>query len=271
MDGISKRRWIAWIGCFVCLVAVAFWWNRGEGESTAVSGTVSSDWGLSFPTPGQTPVGNATADYLKEYDAYFVGSGEEKVIYLTFDAGYENGYTAQILDTLKQHQVPATFFVVGHYIESAPELVQRMVEEGHTVGNHTFSHPDMSAIATEGDFAAQLEELEKLYQQTTGQEMVKFYRPPQGKYSESNLQMAQKLGYRTFFWSLAYADWDVNNQPSREQAMEKLMGRIHPGAVVLLHSTSRTNAEILDELLTAWKEQGYTFGTLAQLCGEGAT
>ena len=132
-----------------------------------------------------------------------------------------------------------------------------MVQEGHIVGNHTLHHPDMSAIQDEAAFSAELDGLADKYRELTGEEMKKFYRPPQGKFSESNLAMAQKLGYRTIFWSLAYVDWYQDNQPSKEEAFSKLLGRIHPGAIVLLHSTSSTNAEILDELLTRWEEMGY--------------
>ena len=140
-----------------------------------------------------------------------------------------------------------------------------MVNEGHIVGNHTYHHPDMSKISDKASFEKELKDLETLYTQVTGQTMKKYYRPPQGKYSENNLKMAQEMGYKTFFWSLAYVDWYQDKQPSKEEAFQKLLGRIHPGAIVLLHSTSSTNAEILDELLTKWKEMGYTFGTLEEL------
>ena len=140
-----------------------------------------------------------------------------------------------------------------------------MVSEGHTVGNHTMTHPDMSGISSKDDFQKQLDGVEKLYESVTGEQMTKFYRPPQGIYSTSNLAMAQELGYSTFFWSLAYVDWNVDAQPSHEEAFSKLTGRIHPGAVVLLHNTSKTNGEILDELLTKWEEMGYTFGKLEEL------
>ncbi|MBR5523717.1 MAG: polysaccharide deacetylase family protein [Clostridia bacterium] len=231
--------------------------------------TAAGNWGLSFQTEGAPPVGNATAAQLAEHNAYYVGDTAQKRIYLTFDAGYENGYTAPILDALKKHQVPATFFVVGHYLESAPELVCRMVEEGHIVANHTDSHPDMSAIAGRQAFLTELAGAEAKYRAVTGQEMPKIYRPPQGKYSTQNLQMACEAGYHTFFWSLAYVDWYVDRQPTREQALDKLLGRIHPGAIVLLHSTSATNAAIMDELLTKWKEMGYTFGALTELYETG--
>ena len=236
--------------------------------SEAVPASADGNWGLSFQQEGEPPVANVSADELAKYNAYYAEITDEKVLYLTFDAGYENGHTADILDALKKHHAPATFFVVGNYITSEPELIKRMVEEGHTVGNHTYSHPDMSKISTVDAFSKELTDVEKLYQEITGQPMKKYYRPPQGKYSESNLQMAMDMGYKTFFWSLAYVDWYENAQPTHEEAFEKLLGRIHPGAIVLLHSTSATNAEILDELLTKWEEMGYTFKSLDALVNE---
>ena len=254
----------------VFLFALSFLAGRLAAQTflePADSLPVSADgnWGLSFPEDGQPPVGNATSEQLKQYDAYYRDDTGDKILYLTFDAGYENGNTAAILDALKKHDAPATFFVVGNYLTSSPDLVKRMQEEGHTVGNHTFHHPDMSAISTREDFAKELQDVETLYEEITGQPLTKFYRPPQGKYSESNLKMAQELGYRTFFWSLAYVDWYEDDQPSKEEAFDKLLSRIHPGAIVLLHSTSSTNAQILDELLTRWEEMGYTFGSLENI------
>lgn len=232
---------------------------------SASGGASSGNWGLSFQEEGQCPQGNASIKELAEYNAYYAQDTEEKVLYLTFDAGYENGNTETILNALKKHNVSATFFVVGTYIESEPELIQRMIDEGHTVGNHTWHHPNMSGIETMDEFKKELTDVEDAFRQTTGQEMTKYYRPPQGIYSESNLEMAKELGYQTFFWSLAYVDWYADDQPTREEAFDKLLGRIHPGAIVLLHSTSSTNAEILDELLTKWEEMGYQVRPLSEL------
>lgn len=231
----------------------------------AVAASADGNWGLSFQTEGKPPVANATADQLKQHNACYAEMTDEKVLYLTFDAGYENGNTPQILDALKKHNVPAAFFVVGNYLETSPDLVKRMVDEGHIVANHTYHHPDMSKISDPTAFEKELTQLEMLYQKITGDTMKKYYRPPQGKYSEENLRMAKDLGYTTFFWSLAYVDWYQDRQPSREEAFEKLLGRIHPGAIVLLHSTSSTNAQILDELLTKWEEMGYTFKSIDNL------
>ena len=238
---------------------------RPAGAAAAIP--VSGDWGLSFQNEGQPPVGNAAQEELAQYGAYYLGNCAEKVIYLTFDCGYENGYTEPILDALKKHNAPAAFFVVGNMVETAPDIIRRMAREGHIVGNHTYHHPDMSSISDQTAFQRELDSLAELYQQTTGQPLSRFYRPPQGKYSQENLRQAQALGYNTVFWSLAYVDWDTDNQPTAEQAYSKLLPRIHDGAIVLLHSTSRTNAEILDELLTRWEAMGYRFASLEELPG----
>lgn len=260
---IINRKIITWIGLVIVLIIATIGiLNLFFKDDVKTSINTDGNWGLSFQRAGEPPVANATSGELKKYNAYYINETNEKVIYLTFDAGYENGCTAKILDILKKHRVPAAFFLVGNYMESEPELVKRMVSEGHIIGNHTYSHPDMSAISSEESFREELEALENIYQETTGQEMLKIYRPPQGRYSESNLQMANDIGYTTVFWSLAYVDWYDDQQPSREEAFKKLIPRIHPGAIILLHSTSTTNAEILDELICKWKEMGYEFKSL---------
>lgn len=273
MTNMNRQR-IKLAGTLVLLAAM-FFVGRGAAmlrEDSATKPVINNsiaaqtdNWGLGFGADGTKPTGNVTPDELKTYDAYYVGSGDDKVIYLTYDCGYENGNTAPILDALKKHNAPATFFVVGHFLETAPDLVKRMVEEGHTVGNHTYHHPDMSSISNLASFQKEVDDTAALYQEITGQEMTKYYRPPQGKYSTENLKMAKELGYHTFFWSLAYVDWNVDSQPTKEQAFDKLLPRIHPGAIVLLHSTSKTNGEIMDELLTKWEEMGYRFAPLSEL------
>ncbi len=241
--------------------------NDTEKEDIPLQTSSSGSWGLGFGADGseQQPSGSLSKEELAKFDACYVGDDKEKVLYLTFDCGYENGNTEKILDALKKHEAKATFFMVGHFLESAPELAKRIQEEGHMAGNHTWHHLDMDSLSDEAKFREELESVAKKYQEITGAEMSHYYRPPQGKYSLSNLEMAKKLGYHTVFWSLAYVDWNVDAQPSREEALAKLTGRVHPGAIVLLHNTSATNGEILDELLTKWEEMGYRFGTLEEL------
>ena len=241
-----------------------------KAESVGVSALLhekSENWGLGFGTEGKPPTGNASAAELKKYNAYFIGDTTQNTIYLTFDCGYENGNTEPILDALKKHDVKATFFVVGNFLETSPEIVKRMIAEGHTVGNHTYHHLDMSSISSMDAFKKETQDVENLFEQITGTPITKFYRPPQGKYNIENLKMAQELGYHTFFWSLAYVDWYQDKQPTKDEAFGKLLKRIHPGAIVLLHSTSSTNAQILDELLTKWEEMGYTIKPLTELAG----
>lgn len=265
MSKTFKPRWAAAAvaAVAVILALAAAYTLHGQREALETAGEITN-WGLSFQQEGQPPVGNATQEYLARFDSVFCMPGEEKVLYITFDAGFENGNTGKILDALKKHNVTATFFLVGNFLETEPGLVKRMVAEGHTVGNHTYSHPDMSKIADMDSFRKELEQNEALYREITGEDMPKIYRPPQGKFCESNLKQAQELGYRTVFWSLAYVDWYQDDQPTPEQAFGKLLPRVHPGAVVLLHSTSSTNGDILDELLAKWEEMGYRFGNLEQ-------
>ena len=253
----KRDLWIL-LGAFAAAVGTAVWIFLGSALPTG-------SWGLSFRQEGQPPIGNAGADQLRQYDAAYIGDTGDKVLYLTFDAGYENGCTAKILDVLKAHQVPAAFFLVGNYMERNADLVRRMAQEGHIVGNHTMHHYDMSRLSDKASFRKELTDLEDLYRDTVGTELPTYYRPPQGLYSEENLAMAKELGYKTVFWSLAYVDWNNDSQPSREQALSKLLPRTHNGAVILLHSTSQTNAQILEELIQTWKAEGYRFASLEEL------
>jgi peptidoglycan-N-acetylmuramic acid deacetylase len=273
----SRKPWLGITAQKVSIVAVLFLVMYALGaltakkaESVGVSALLhekSENWGLGFGTEGKPPTGNASAEELKKYNAYFIGDTTQNTIYLTFDCGYENGNTEPILDALKKHDVKATFFVVGNFLETSPEIVKRMIAEGHTVGNHTYHHLDMSSISSMDAFKKETQDVENLFEQITGTPITKFYRPPQGKYNIENLKMAQELGYHTFFWSLAYVDWYQDKQPTKDEAFGKLLKRIHPGAIVLLHSTSSTNAQILDELLTKWEEMGYTIKPLTELAG----
>ena len=204
-------------------------------ETISPVASATENWGLGFQTDGERPTANASIEELEKYNAYYVKDTDEKIIYHS--------------TSRRQRQM----------------CIRDRVKEGHTVGNHTYHHPDMSQISSKEAFEKELKDVETQYKEITGKEISHFYRPPQGKYNLENLKMAKNLGYHTFFWSLAYVDWYENDQPTKEEAFDKLLSRIHPGAIVLLHNTSKTNGEILDELLTKWKEMGYTFQSLNQL------
>ncbi|MBQ4509935.1 MAG: polysaccharide deacetylase family protein [Clostridia bacterium] len=208
----------------------------------------------------------------ENYDVYWCDKNhtsmldDDKVIYLTFDAGYENGNVEKILDALKAENVTATFFILDNMIIKNCDIVKRMIEEGHTVANHTLKHKDMSKITNINDFENELSSLEKLFEKEFGVKMAKYYRPPEGKFTEANLKYAQDLGYKTIMWSFAYADWDNSNQPSCEYALNKILNNVHNGEVMLLHPTSATNAEIMPALIKELKKQGFRFGDMDELC-----
>lgn len=203
--------------------------------------------------------------------AYFVDKNhsnydaKDKVIYLTFDAGYENGNIEKTLDILKKENVQGAFFILENLVKRNPELVKRMNDEGHLVCNHTASHCDMSKVTSKEDFACELEKLNKICKDTLNIKVCKFYRPPEGRYTELNLKHASELGYTTVFWSFAYADWDNNCQMDQKQALNKILNGIHNGEILLLHPTSATNAAILDDLIKELKEDGFRFGSLNEL------
>ena len=216
------------------------------------------------------PCIDPTMSYIEEENGFFIGKDpDEKVIYLTFDAGYENGNVARILDTLKKHDVEGAFFILENLINRNTDLVMRMKEEGHLVCNHTAKHKDMTKI-NEDEIKKEIQTLETLYAEKIGGELAPFFRPPEGKFDKKSLQIVNDLGYTTVFWSIAYADWDNNKQPSHDFAKKILSENLHNGAVILLHPTSKTNADILDQLITEWKAEGYRFGSLREFtekCG----
>ena len=206
--------------------------------------------------------------YLEDHGGYYVdraANDQNRVIYLTFDAGYENGNVAKILDVMKEHDVKGAFFVLENLILREPELIKRMVKEGHTVANHTASHRDMTSVTSKEDFAAELTRLEECYKALCGTDMPKLYRPPEGKLSCENICYADELGYKTIMWSFAYADWDNDKQPDPDASVKLILENTHNGMIILLHPTSSTNAEILGRLLDEWSKAGYRFGTLDEL------
>ncbi|NFV12595.1 delta-lactam-biosynthetic de-N-acetylase [Clostridium sporogenes] len=204
---------------------------------------------------------------LNKYSGYFLGDTSKKHLYLTFDEGYENGYTDKILDVLKANNIKAAFFVTAPYVKQNKDLIKRMVDEGHLVCNHSDHHPSMASAALKGkeSFEKEFTVVEDLYKDITNKDMPKFFRPPMGKYSELSLKYTEDLGYKSIFWSFAYLDWDRNKQPSPEQGKEKILNGVHNGSIILLHAVSKTNAEILDTVLKELKNDGYEFKTLEDL------
>ena len=208
----------------------------------------------------------------KQYGAFYIDpyctdapSKDDRVLYLTFDVGYENGNVKKVLDVLKEKNVPGSFFVLAHVFESEQALIERMQEEGHLLCNHTMHHKDMAKIHDRETFVRELRDLETLCQEKTGKPLSKFYRPPEGKFTREQLLWAHELGYHTVLWSFAYADWNNDRQPSEGEAIEKITANLHNGAILLLHPTSATNAAILGEIIDYCHAQGYRFELLTHL------
>lgn len=221
-------------------------------------------WGYKKSTDHEIPEIGKYKQMLDEYGAYYVDDSGGKQVYLTFDNGYEQGYTAKILDTLKEEDVPATFFVTGHYVDSKPKLIKRMAKEGHIIGNHSYHHPDFS-IVSKKTMKKELEMLEDSVAKITDQEQMKYLRPPRGMFNEDTLKWANELGYIHIFWSLAFSDWDTDKQKGGSYAYDQVMNQIHPGSIILLHAVSADNAEALPKIIKGLKDKGYTFKSLDDL------
>ena len=230
---------------------------KNSQTSSASMTFQNENWGLGFQEEGKRPTGNASMEELKKYNAWYAADSDEKKIYLTFDEGYENGYTGAILDVLLEKQVPAVFFVTMPYVKSEPELIQRMIDEGHIVGNHSVNHPSFPEISTE-ECKSEVMELHDYMKENYGYEMSLF-RFPMGEFSEADLSVLQQLGYKSVFWSFAYRDWLVDDQPDPQEAIQTIESKCHPGAIYLLHAVSKTNTEILGQVIDDLRAQGYTF------------
>lgn len=242
--------------------------NAMSAEAPCYNEEAAYNWYCKNNNDHKAPVLPSEFSFIERCGGYFVDKNakeDDKVIYLTFDAGYENGNVEKILDALKAHNASGAFFVLSNLIKREPDLVKRMKNEGSLVCNHTASHRDMTKIKDPNLFKEELDKLDAMYKELTGKELDKFYRPPEGRFCEANLKLASAIGYKTIFWSFAYADWDNNKQPDPDKAFERIMAHTHNGMVILLHPTSDTNAKIMDRLLTAWEKDGYRFGSLYEL------
>lgn len=236
--------------------------------ASPVSASVSNSpihWGFKKGKNEQPAEAGQELDRLLEkYDAFYKGDPNKKDIYLTFDNGYENGYTEQFLDVLKKEKVPATFFVTGHYLESQPELVKRMAQDGHIIGNHSYYHPDLTQVDDER-LKRELEKVRAKTEEITGIKHMVYLRPPRGILSERTIKIAHDEGYIHVMWSLAFVDWKVNEQKGWQYAYDNIMRQIHPGAVILLHTVSKDNADALEKAIQDLKKKGYTFKSLDDL------
>jgi peptidoglycan-N-acetylmuramic acid deacetylase len=236
--------------------------------SVGATGKECDHWFIRHTGNHTPPTCDSRFSYMDRYAAYYMdqkaAEDDRKIIYLTFDAGYENGNISKVLDVLKEEHVPAAFFILQNMVDKNLYLLNRMVEEGHLICNHTARHKDMSK-ADEAAFCAELQKMEQVYRDATGKELAKFYRPPEGKFVEQNLKWAQDMGYTTVLWSFAYADWDNKKQPSEQLAKEKILQNVHSGEIMLLHPTSATNAAILGDVIRTLKNEGYVFKSLTEL------
>lgn len=244
--------------------------TAGDKPATAATTVLSNNkrgWGLKKNREHRQPeMPSSISGALSKYGGYWIGSPGEKVVYLTFDEGYENGYTPQILDILKANDVKAAFFVTGHYLEAQPGLVKRMVEEGHIVGNHTDTHPSLPDVSDQ-QIKKELQEVERKFEAITGSKNMKYLRPPKGEYSERTLAVTREMGYHNIFWSMALVDW-LPMEGGPEQAYRGVMDNLHNGALILLHAVSKDNTLALDRMVKDIKAQGYTFKTLDDLAGK---
>ena len=223
-----------------------------------------SGWGFVKKKDAPPDIPQNVCDMLKKYDSFYMDTSGEKALYLTFDEGYENGFTPQILDVLKEHKVPAAFFVTGSYYDREPELIRRMVDEGHIVGNHTQNHPNLHSLQDAEKMKADLKLLDDKYFADFGVHM-KYMRPPEGEYSERVLAAAKDAGYKTVFWSFAYKDWERDVNRGESYAIEQVTPYLHSGAIILLHAVSKDNADALDNIIIFAKEHGYEFKSLDEI------
>lgn len=253
---------------FKFLLGIAIALSLTVGKADAISENERINW--FYKTTGENTRPDILGGNLPEgiENALYIGKEGSKTVYLTFDAGYSNENVEGILDTLKKNNIKAAFFILPGIIKNSPETVMRMADEGHLVCNHTTTHCDVSKLTDIEDFKRELRIVEEKYFELTGKQMEKYFRPPEGAFSEKTLSFCKTLGYTPVFWSFAYADWDNDRQMPPEKAKEKVLSQIHDGAVLLLHPTSATNAKILDEIICELRGKGYSFGTLYELESE---
>lgn len=264
---INKRTIIVICAIFVLFTIVIFLSsiNNADEEIIVTSADVQSNnkigWGIKREENHKQPdLGSSNRKVLEENNGIAIGNSEKKYIYLTFDEGYEAGYTTKILETLQNNNVKAAFFITAHYVNTQEEIVRQMINEGHIIGNHTVNHKSMPDLSEE-EIKKEVMELHQVINEKFNYEM-KYIRPPKGEFSERTIQETNKLGYKTVMWSFAYEDWNEIKQPDEEKSKQKIIENLHNGEIMLLHGNSKTNTNILDSIIKEAKSMGYEFKTL---------
>ena len=250
------------IGIFVfSMISTNFYEDLSVNTASPALSNKKIGWGIKRTDNHEQPdLGKQNEELINKYNGMCLGNKDKKYIYLTFDLGYEAGYTNAILDALKENNVNATFFITAHYVNTASDILQRMINEGHIVGNHTVNHKSMPDLSDE-ELKKEVMTLHQTIYEKYGYEM-KYLRPPKGEYSERTLQLTDSLGYKSVMWSFAYVDWDEKKQPSKEDAMKKIIDNLHNGEIMLLHATSKTNSEIMNDMIKKVKDEGYEFRSI---------
>ncbi len=264
----KNKAIIAILSIFLLVFAVSVMKSNEMTNESAITTSTNANlsnkkigWGIKRAENHEQPdLGSSNLKLLQEYDGIAIGNKEDKFVYLTFDNGYEAGYTSKLLDTLKENSVKATFFITAHYLNTAPELVERMIKEGHIVGNHTVNHYSMPDL-DDNKIKTEIMNLHTSLYEKFGYEM-KYLRPPMGEFSQRSLGLTKSLGYTTVMWSFAYDDWDENKQGREDYAKEKILSNVHNGAIILLHANSKDNSNILDTIIKEIKNMGYEFKSL---------
>lgn len=262
----KQKKTLILCGFLALILTLSTIISINKGEEIAVNSDTGLsnkkiEWGIQRKNNHEQPnLGAKNKELINKYNGLAIGNPENKFIYLTFDLGYEAGHTAKILDALKENNVQGVFFITAHYVNTQPELVQRMIDEGHIVGNHTVNHPSMPSL-TDEKLKEEVMKLHQVVYEKFEYEM-KYLRPPKGEYSERTLSLCKKLGYKTVMWSFGYVDWDEKKQPSEEEAMDKIISNLHNGEIMLLHATSKTNADIMDKMIKKVREEGYEFRSI---------
>lgn len=272
---MKKNIYITVLATIIAISSGAFVsFSISDNDNNIITSSSQSDydkkdnkkigWGLKKVKNSEPEIPTSQKEMLSGYNAFYMDKSKPKKLYLTFDEGYENGYTSKILDVLKEKNVPATFFITAPYAKEQGELINRMINEGHIIGNHTINHPNLPDLSDSQKISDELSGMNNLVKELYNYDM-KYLRPPEGFYSEKVLSIANNLGFKTVFWSFAYKDWDINSQKGKDYALSQITPYLHDGAILLLHAVSKDNAEAMADIIDYSRSQGYEFASLDEI------